>query len=78
MAKPPEAPSPPPPHPLPMAAPFCFSSGRQAPVFRELYTEKAVVSEERRLRVDGAPLGSWQVGRGRRGSMCRGAFCRPL
>ena len=32
----------------------------QVPVFRELYSEKAVVTEERRLRVDNAPLGRWQ------------------
>ncbi len=32
----------------------------QVPVFRELYSEKAVVSEERRLRVDNAPLGPFQ------------------
>ena len=29
------------------------------PVFRELYSEKAVVTEERRLRVDNAPLGAF-------------------
>ena len=29
----------------------------QAPVFRELYSEKKVVAEERRARVDNAPLG---------------------
>eukprot|EP00271_Cylindrocystis_brebissonii_P008732 TRINITY_DN23215_c0_g1_i1.p1 TRINITY_DN23215_c0_g1~~TRINITY_DN23215_c0_g1_i1.p1 ORF type:complete len:789 (-),score=93.95 TRINITY_DN23215_c0_g1_i1:254-2620(-) len=29
----------------------------RAPVFRELYSEKEVVKEERRLRVDNAPLG---------------------
>lgn len=32
----------------------------QAPVFRELYTEKQVVAEERRSRVDNAPLGRYQ------------------
>ena len=33
----------------------------QAPVFRELYSEKRVVAEERRLRVDDSPMGSFQV-----------------
>ncbi|KAK9831200.1 hypothetical protein WJX74_007227 [Apatococcus lobatus] len=32
----------------------------QAPVFRELYTEKQVVAEERRSRVENAPLGRYQ------------------
>jgi hypothetical protein len=31
-----------------------------APVFRELYSEKRVVDEERRQRVDGTPLGAFQ------------------
>jgi hypothetical protein len=30
-------------------------------VFRELYSEKRVVAEERRLRVDDSPMGSFQV-----------------
>ena len=29
----------------------------RAPVFRELYSEKRVIEEERRLRVDDSPLG---------------------
>lgn len=33
----------------------------QAPVFRELYSEKRVVAEERRLRVDDSPMGSFQA-----------------
>ncbi|PSC70837.1 peptidase M16 [Micractinium conductrix] len=37
---------------------FALESERfRAPVFRELYSEKAVVFEERRLRVDNSPLG---------------------
>ncbi len=32
----------------------------QAPVFRELYSEKRVVAEERRSRIDNAPLGRFQ------------------
>ncbi|KAG2485544.1 hypothetical protein HYH03_015713 [Edaphochlamys debaryana] len=32
----------------------------RAPVFRELYSEKAVIEEERRLRVDNAPMGRFQ------------------
>lgn len=32
----------------------------QAPVFRDVYSEKKVVLEERNLRVDGAPLGRFQ------------------
>ncbi|KAK9829270.1 hypothetical protein WJX72_004899 [[Myrmecia] bisecta] len=32
----------------------------QAPVFRELYSEKRVVAEERRLRIDNAPMGKFQ------------------
>ncbi|KXZ47583.1 hypothetical protein GPECTOR_34g742 [Gonium pectorale] len=32
----------------------------RAPVFRELYSEKAVIEEERRLRVDNTPLGRYQ------------------
>ncbi len=32
----------------------------QAPVFRELYSEKRVVAEERRLRVDDSPMGAFQ------------------
>ena len=32
----------------------------QAPVFRALYSEKQVVQEERRLRVDNSPMGRWQ------------------
>ena len=34
----------------------------QAPVFRELYSEKRVVAEERRARIDNAPMGRFQVG----------------
>ena len=34
----------------------------QAPVFRALYSEKQVVQEERRLRVDNSPMGRWQEG----------------
>jgi hypothetical protein len=33
----------------------------QAPVWRELYSEKMVVAEERRLRVDDSPMGKYQV-----------------
>lgn len=33
----------------------------QAPVFRELYSEKRVVAEERRARIDNAPMGRFQV-----------------
>lgn len=37
---------------------MALESGRfQGPVFRELYSEKEVVKEERRLRVDSAPYG---------------------
>ena len=32
----------------------------QAPVFRALYSEKRVVAEERRARIDNAPLGRFQ------------------
>lgn len=32
----------------------------QAPVFRELYSEKKVVTEERRMRVDNSALGPFQ------------------
>ncbi|GIL57933.1 hypothetical protein Vafri_13124 [Volvox africanus] len=32
----------------------------RAPVFRELYSEKSVIEEERRLRVDNAPMGRFQ------------------
>lgn len=32
----------------------------QAPVFRELYSEKRVVFEERRMRVDDSPMGKFQ------------------
>ena len=32
----------------------------QVPVFRELYSEKRVVLEERRARVDNSPLGKFQ------------------
>lgn len=40
---------------------FALESERfQAPVFREVYSEKKVVLEERRLRVDNAPLGAFQ------------------
>ena len=40
---------------------FALEAARfREPVFRELYTEKAVVAEERRARVDGAPLGKFQ------------------
>ncbi len=35
-----------------------FAAARRAPVFRELYSEKRVIEEERRLRVDDAPLGT--------------------
>ncbi|KAL4423363.1 hypothetical protein ABPG77_004294 [Micractinium sp. CCAP 211/92] len=39
---------------------FALESERfRAPVFRELYSEKRVVAEERRLRVDNSPLGPW-------------------
>ncbi len=34
----------------------------QAPVFRELYSEKRVVFEERRMRVDDSPMGKFQEG----------------
>ncbi len=34
--------------------------GAQAPVFRELYSEKRVVAEERMSRIDSAPLGRFQ------------------
>lgn len=33
---------------------------KQAPVFRELYSEKRVVFEERRMRVDDSPMGKFQ------------------
>ena len=36
------------------------SAPPQAPVFRQLYSEKRVVAEERRLRVDGSPMGAFQ------------------
>ena len=32
----------------------------QAPVFRAVYSDKQVVQEERRLRVDNNPMGRWQ------------------
>eukprot|EP00884_Botryococcus_braunii_P004739 jgi/Botrbrau1/14266/Bobra.113_2s0012.1 len=32
----------------------------QAPVFRQLYMEKQVVAEERRMRIDNSPLGKFQ------------------
>ena len=32
----------------------------QAPVFRELYSEKKVVAEERRSRIDNSPMGRFQ------------------
>lgn len=35
-------------------------SGEQAPVLRELYSEKRVVFEERRMRVDDSPMGRFQ------------------
>lgn len=35
-------------------------SAAQAPVFRELYSEKRVVAEERRSRIDATPLGRFQ------------------
>ena len=35
----------------------CGPSLGRAPVFRELYSEKTVIEEERRLRVNSAPLG---------------------
>ena len=38
------------------------SSCMQAPVFRELYSEKRVVFEERRMRVDDSPMGKFQEG----------------
>ncbi|KAJ9516019.1 hypothetical protein QJQ45_024472, partial [Haematococcus lacustris] len=41
---------------------FALESERfRAPVFRELYAEKKVIEEERRLRVDDAPLGKFQA-----------------
>lgn len=40
---------------------WCCGIFVQAPVFRELYSEKRVVAEERRLRVDDSPMGSFQV-----------------
>lgn len=40
---------------------WCCGILVQAPVFRELYSEKRVVAEERRLRVDDSPMGSFQV-----------------
>ena len=40
---------------------FSLESERfQAPVFRELYSEKKVVFEERRMRVENSPLGPFQ------------------
>ena len=40
---------------------FAMEAGRfRAPVWRELYTEKKVVAEERRARVEAAPLGTFQ------------------
>jgi predicted Zn-dependent peptidase len=40
---------------------FALEAARfRAPVFRGLYAEKRVVAEERRARVDAAPLGSFQ------------------
>ena len=37
----------------------------RAPVLRDLYPEKRVIEEERRLRVDNSPLGRWaRAGRG--------------
>lgn len=40
---------------------FAMESERfQVPIFRDFYTEKKVILEERRLRVDNAPLGPFQ------------------
>eukprot|EP00803_Ostreobium_quekettii_P003249 evm.model.scf_709EXC.7 EVM.evm.TU.scf_709EXC.7 scf_709EXC:50963-59351(+) len=40
---------------------FALESARlQTPVFRQLYSEKRVVSEERQLRVESAPFGKYQ------------------
>lgn len=40
---------------------FAMESQRfQVPIFRDFYTEKKVILEERRLRVDNAPLGPFQ------------------
>jgi crotonobetainyl-CoA:carnitine CoA-transferase CaiB-like acyl-CoA transferase len=33
----------------------------QTPVWRQLYTEKQVVAEERRMRTDNAPMGKFQA-----------------
>lgn len=43
----------------------------QAPVFRELYTEKKVVAEERRARIDNSPLGRFVE------AFCSAAFASP-
>lgn len=41
---------------------FALESERfQAPVFRELYSEKQVVAEEKRMRIDNSPMGSFQA-----------------
>lgn len=41
-------------------AQYIVCLGLQAPVFRELYSEKRVVFEERRMRVDDSPMGKFQ------------------
>ena len=40
----------------------CCCYCMQTPVWRQLYTEKQVVAEERRTRTDNAPMGKFQVG----------------
>lgn len=45
-----------------MTGPRVACVPEQAPVFRELYSEKRVVAEERRARIDNAPMGRFQVG----------------
>ena len=45
---------------------FALESQRwRAPVLRQLYSEKRVVAEERRMRVDNSPSGRWAGGWGR-------------
>lgn len=55
---------------------WSFTAGLQDPVFRELYSEKRVVLEERRARVDNSPLGKFQEEFNRRAFA--NAYGRPV
>lgn len=47
----------------------------QAPVFRQLYSEKQVVAEERRARVDNSPMGPYLEGFVQVSSCCVRQLC---